>query len=161
MTGILTAGLLLGACSGAATTDPSSTTSSTIPGTTSTTTSSTTTTSTTSTSTTLPPTETVFDVGSSVQGRPIEVVHRLDLPGASLPIDDPSRVVVLVVGVIHGDEQAGLARDAGRTGIGEEVDSGLLQVTQVLGVVDVPERIHVRPTQGHGRWVDHPRVNFR
>ena len=56
----------------------------------------------------MPPTETVFDVGSSVQGRPIEVVHRLDLPGASLPIDDPSRVVVLVVGVIHGDEQAGL-----------------------------------------------------
>lgn len=43
-----------------------------------------------------------------MQGRPIDVVHRLDVPGAGLALDDPSRVVVLVVGVIHGDEDAGL-----------------------------------------------------
>ena len=43
-----------------------------------------------------------------MQGRPIDVIHRVDIPGAQLPVDDPNRVVVLVVGVIHGDEQAGL-----------------------------------------------------
>ncbi len=56
----------------------------------------------------MPPTEITFSVGTSVQSRSIDVVHRLDVPGASLAVDDPTRVVVLVVGVIHGDEQAGL-----------------------------------------------------
>jgi len=68
----------------------------------------TTTTTTTSTTTTLPPTELTTSIGTSVQGRPIDVIHRVDIPGAQLPVDDPTRVVVLVVGVIHGDEQAGL-----------------------------------------------------
>ena len=75
--------------------------------TTSTTTTSTTST-TTSTTTTLPPTELTTSIGSSVQGQPIDVIHRVDIPGAQLPVDDLNRVVVLVVGVIHGDEQAGL-----------------------------------------------------
>ena len=47
-------------------------------------------------------------IGSSVEGRPIRLAHRIDLPGAKLAVDDPRRIVVLVVGVIHGDEQAGL-----------------------------------------------------
>ena len=67
-----------------------------------------TTTTTTTTSTTLPPTELTTSIGTSVQGRAIDVVHRVDIPGARLAVDDPNRVVVLVVGVIHGDEQAGL-----------------------------------------------------
>ena len=76
-----------------------------VPATTSTTS---TTTSTTTTSTTLPPTELTTSIGTSVQGRAIDVVQRVDIPGARLAVDDPNRVVVLVVGVIHGDEQAGL-----------------------------------------------------
>ena len=76
--------------------------------TTSTTTTTSTTSSTTTTSTTLPPTELTTSIGTSVQGLPIDVIHRVDIPGAQLPVDDPTRVVVLVVGVIHGDEQAGL-----------------------------------------------------
>ncbi|MEY4362104.1 MAG: hypothetical protein RL391_1410 [Actinomycetota bacterium] len=47
-------------------------------------------------------------IGTSVEGRPIRVAHRIDLPGSRLAIDDPNRIVILVVGVIHGDEQAGL-----------------------------------------------------
>lgn len=47
-------------------------------------------------------------IGESVEGRPIRVAHRIDLPGAELAPDDPRRIVVLVVGVIHGDELAGL-----------------------------------------------------
>lgn len=47
-------------------------------------------------------------IGESVQGRPIEVWHRVDLPGATLAADDPSRLVVLVIGSIHGNEPAGL-----------------------------------------------------
>jgi len=76
-----------------------------VPATTSTTS---TTTTTTTTSTTLPPTELTTSIGTSVQGRDIDVVQRVDIPGARLAVDDPNRVVVLVVGVIHGDEQAGL-----------------------------------------------------
>ena len=67
-----------------------------------------TTTTTTTTTTTLPPTELTTSIGTSVQGRAIDVIHRVDIPGARLAVDDPNRVVVLVVGVIHGDEQAGL-----------------------------------------------------
>ena len=76
--------------------------------TTSTSTTSTTTTTSTSTTTTLPPTELTTSIGTSVEGRPIDVIHRVDIPGALLPVDDLNRVVVLIVGVIHGDEQAGL-----------------------------------------------------
>ncbi len=36
------------------------------------------------------------------------MAHRIDLPGSDLASDDPRRIVVLVVGVIHGDEVAGL-----------------------------------------------------
>lgn len=43
-----------------------------------------------------------------MEGRPIEAIHRLDLPGAELG-RDAGRVTVLVVGVIHGDEDDGLA----------------------------------------------------
>ena len=71
-------------------------------------TSTTSTTTSTTTTTTLPPTELTTSIGTSVQGLPIDVIHRVDIPGAQLPVDDPTRVVVLVVGVIHGDEQAGL-----------------------------------------------------
>lgn len=64
-------------------------------------------TSTTSTSTTIPPTTTTVlpqflgeeTIGTSVEGRPITVFHR----------GTPGGVVVLVVGVIHGNEDAGLA----------------------------------------------------
>ena len=90
------------ACVGEQETTP---TTATIPATTTSTTS---TTSTSTTSSTLPPTEEIFGVGATVQGRSIEVVHRLDTAGARLSDDDPARVVVLVVGVIHGNEQAGL-----------------------------------------------------
>lgn len=48
----------------------------------------------------------VETIGTSVDGRPIEARHRLDLPGANLD-RDAGRVTVLVVGVIHGDESAG------------------------------------------------------
>ena len=75
---------------------------------TTTSTTSTTTSTSTTTTTTLPPTELTTSIGSSVQGLPIDVIHRVDIPGAQLPVDDPNRVVVLVIGVIHGDEQAGL-----------------------------------------------------
>lgn len=71
-------------------------------------TSTTSTTSTSTTSSTLPPTEEIFSVGMTVQGRSIEVIHRLDTAGARMSDDDPARIVVLVVGVIHGNEQAGL-----------------------------------------------------
>lgn len=47
-------------------------------------------------------------IGESVEGRPIRVAHRIDLPGSDLAPDDSRRIVVLVVGVIHGDELAGL-----------------------------------------------------
>ncbi|MFZ9444428.1 MAG: M14 family metallopeptidase [Ilumatobacteraceae bacterium] len=62
----------------------------------------------TSTTTTLPPTETVSPIGETVQGASIDVIHRVDTAGSQLASTDPSRVVVLVVGVIHGNEQAGL-----------------------------------------------------
>ena len=58
--------------------------------------------------TTVAPREEYVSIGTSVEGREIGVVHRLDLPGARLPADDPDRFVLLVIGVIHGDEQAGL-----------------------------------------------------
>lgn len=41
-------------------------------------------------------------------GVSIDVIRRLDTAGSELADDDPARVTVLVVGVIHGDEQAGL-----------------------------------------------------
>ena len=62
-----------------------------------------TTSSTTSTSTTLVERNVVEVIGTSVEGRPIEVVH-VD-PSAVRP----GSVPVLVVGVIHGDENDGLA----------------------------------------------------
>lgn len=58
--------------------------------------------------TSVAPREEYVSIGTSVEGREIGVVHRLDLPGARLPVDDPDRFVLLVIGVIHGDEQAGL-----------------------------------------------------
>jgi len=57
---------------------------------------------------TVAPREEYVSIGTSVEGREIGVVHRLDLPGARLDADDPDRFVLLVIGVIHGDEQAGL-----------------------------------------------------
>ena len=104
---------IVAGCSGSGSVTPPMTEAPQLSATTSTTTTSTTTTSTTtststSTTTTLPPTELTSSIGTSVQGRAIDVIHRVDIPGAQLPVDDPSRVVVLVVGVIHGDEQAGL-----------------------------------------------------
>jgi protein MpaA len=92
----------------AATTADSSTTSSTSTSTTSTSTTSTSTTSTTTTSTTttLPPppgvlglNEEVVGLGYSVEGRPI-FAERYGTPGGRR---------VLVIGVIHGDEDDGLA----------------------------------------------------
>ena len=91
-----------------------STTTSTLPATTTSTstTSTTTTTSTTSTTTTtIAPTladidditevaiDRPLEIGRSVLGQPIEVIRR----------GDPDGVRVLVIGVIHGDESAGLA----------------------------------------------------
>lgn len=52
--------------------------------------------------------EEYVSIGFSVEGREIGAIHRLDLPGANLDDDDPDRFVLLVIGVIHGDEQAGL-----------------------------------------------------
>ena len=100
-------------CSNGGVPPPVSTTvsSSTVATSTTTTTVSTTsapTTASITTSTTVPPTEATLSIGTTVQGRSIDVIHRLDVPGASLPVDDANRIVVLVVGVIHGDEQAGL-----------------------------------------------------
>lgn len=60
------------------------------------------------TTTTIPPTEEIISLGKSVGGRDITVIHRLDVPGAGLPDDDPNRFTVLVIGVIHGNEDAGL-----------------------------------------------------
>lgn len=62
----------------------------------------------TTTSTTVAPTELIETIGTSVEGRPIEAIHRLDLPGNRLE-RSAGRVTVLVVGVIHGDEDDGLA----------------------------------------------------
>jgi protein MpaA len=89
----------------------STTTSSTTP-ISSTTTSTTTSTTSTTTSTTVAPTTTVATspgqpadflgeevIGTSAQGRPINASHR----------GTPGGTVILVVGVIHGDENAGLA----------------------------------------------------
>lgn len=106
---------------------------------TSTSTTSTSTTSTSTTSTTLPPTELTTSIGTSVQGRSIDVIHRVDIPGAQLPVDDPSRIVVLVVGVIHGDEQAGLdviqeLRAMAPTEIPANVDLWLLPAMNPDGV---------------------------
>lgn len=47
-------------------------------------------------------------IGESVQGRPIEVWHRVDTRAATMAIDDPQHIVVLVIGSIHGNEPAGL-----------------------------------------------------
>ncbi len=49
----------------------------------------------------------VRTIGQSIQGRPIDVWHRVDLPAADVA-SDVSRVVVLVIGSIHGNEPAGL-----------------------------------------------------
>ena len=46
----------------------------------------------------VPPTDPTIDVGTSVEGRPITAIRR----------GDPEGRAVLVIGVIHGDEQAGL-----------------------------------------------------
>lgn len=46
-------------------------------------------------------------IGESVEGRPIEVLHRVDLTGAK-PVAEDSRRVVLVIGSIHGNEPAGM-----------------------------------------------------
>ena len=101
LTGCIATALIV-ACAGEQAAAPTTTT---IPATTTSTTS---TTSTSTTSSTLPPTEEIFSVGTTVQGRSIEVIHRLDTTGARMSDDDPARIVVLVVGVIHGNEQAGL-----------------------------------------------------
>jgi murein peptide amidase A len=47
-------------------------------------------------------------IGRSVQDRPIVLWHRTDVAGAMAASDDPDRVVVLVIGSIHGNEPAGL-----------------------------------------------------
>lgn len=96
--------------------------------------------STTTTSTTLPPTEVTTSIGTTVEGRPIEVIHRLDTTGATLSPDDPSRVVVLVVGVIHGNEQAGLdvvneLRTMDAAEIPANVDLYLMPALNVDGLV--------------------------
>jgi protein MpaA len=100
-----------GNSSGPATTTPdtttsTSTTSTTSTSTTSTTTSTTSTTTSTTTTTTLPPppgvlglTEDVVGLGYSIEGRPI-FAERYGTPGGRR---------VLVIGVIHGDEDDGLA----------------------------------------------------
>ena len=66
------------------------------------------TTTSTSTTTTLPPIEETFSIGTTVRGASIDVIHRIDTAGSNFASADPNRVTVLVVGVIHGDEQAGL-----------------------------------------------------
>ncbi len=55
-------------------------------------------------STETPDAPATIPVGTSVEGRPITAVHRPGAPSA----DGSSTVTVLVIGVIHGDEQAGL-----------------------------------------------------
>ncbi|MFM8563478.1 MAG: M14 family zinc carboxypeptidase [Acidimicrobiia bacterium] len=92
------------------------------------------------TSTTLPPTEVTTAIGTTVEGRPIEVIHRLDTTGATLSPDDPSRVLVLVVGVIHGNEQAGLdvvseLRTMDTAEIPANVDLYLMPALNVDGLV--------------------------
>lgn len=94
----------------------------------------------TTTSTTLPPTEITTSIGKTVEGRPIEVIHRLDTTGATLSPDDPSRVVVLVVGVIHGNENAGLdvvtkLRTMDTAEIPANVDVYLMPALNVDGLV--------------------------
>lgn len=74
-----------------------------------------------------------------MQGREISVVHRIDLAGSRLAVDDPQRIVVLVVGVIHGDEQAGLdvvaeLRGLPATEIPANVDLWLLPALNPDGV---------------------------
>jgi len=71
--------------------------------TTSSTTTSTSTSSTTTSTTTVAERNVVEVIGTSVEGRPIEVIH-VDPAGVR-----PGSVPVLVVGVIHGDENDGLA----------------------------------------------------
>lgn len=66
------------------------------------------TTSPSSTLNSIPPRVDKRVIGRSVLGRPIEIWHRVDLLGASTSADDPNRVVVLVIGSIHGNEPAGL-----------------------------------------------------
>lgn len=134
--GLSMTGVIIG-CADESAVAPSSTTSSVVTTTSTTTTS--TTTSTTSTTTTLPPTETTFSIGTSVQGASIDVIHRLDTSGARMPADDPDRVVVLVVGVIHGDEQAGLEvidhlRTMAPTDIPANVDLYLMPALNVDGL---------------------------
>lgn len=58
----------------------------------------------TPTSDDLPDDATRIPVGTSVEGRPIDAIRREGAPAA----DGSAPVVVLVIGVIHGDEQAGL-----------------------------------------------------
>ena len=74
-----------------------------------------------------------------MKGASIDVIHRLDTNGARLPSDDPSRIVVLVVGVIHGDEQAGLdvvghLRTMAPTDIPANVDLYLMPALNVDGL---------------------------
>ena len=96
--------LLLAACSGNDSTSPPTTVApTTLLATTSTSTSTsiatTTTTGTTTTATTVPPAGPGVEIGRSVQGRPILAVERGTAGGTP----------VLVIGVIHGDEPAGVA----------------------------------------------------
>ena len=104
LTVVLVAGLLAACSSEASNTSPSVAQTAAATTTSSSTTSSTTSTSTT---TTLPPTTTSTIpgflgeevIGTSVQGRPITAYHRGTAGG----------IVILVVGVIHGNEDDGLA----------------------------------------------------
>ena len=47
-------------------------------------------------------------IGTSVEGRLMEIWRRTDVVGAMAKSDNPDRVVVLVIGSIHGNEPAGL-----------------------------------------------------
>lgn len=102
---VMTAVLTLGACTGArGSTSPTSATVSPTTAATTSTAVATTSSSVATTSTTLGPTTTVAvsarrALGTSVEGRPIELVER----------GDPRGVDVLVIGCIHGDEDAGVA----------------------------------------------------
>lgn len=74
-----------------------------------------------------------------MRGASIDVIHRLDTTGARMQPDDPERVVVLVVGVIHGDEQAGLdvvheLRTMPSTDIPANVDLYLMPALNVDGL---------------------------
>lgn len=78
-------------------------------------------------------------IGTSVRGATIEVIHRLDTNGARLANDDATRVVVLVVGVIHGDEQAGLEvidelRSMSSSELPDSVDLFLMPALNVDGL---------------------------